>query len=372
VMLPLLELAASRHELTIREAIDELAKHFALTDEEREELLRSGGQRRFDNRVSWARTYMKEAGLLEMTGRGRFRITEQGRAVLATSPERIDVAFVKQFPGFVDFLTQIEQRQRHRAASLKGRSRERECRCGRTRGSDRRGVRTPPRGARGREPRVPGPLLASIFRASRTRCSRGNGLRPLWEDAAQVVGRSGDGGIDGAIKQDPLGLDVVYAQAKRWTRQSVGRPVVQQFAGALLGCGASKGVFITTGEFTPDAREYARSNPNRIILIDGRELARLMVRHGPGSWWHPPRQLHLNTETVPARNRPCAATGRQTSDQYCVTPAVSRHAPRRRARRRALASRAASARESDRRLSPLPAARCLARACRRGEPRRLP
>jgi len=96
------------------------------------------------------------------------------------------------------------------------------------------------------------------------------------------VGRSGDGGIDGVIKQDPLGLDVVYVQAKRWTDQSIGRPHLQQFAGALRGRGASKGVFITTGKFTADAVEYANGNPDRIVLIDGRELARLMVLHGVG------------------------------------------------------------------------------------------
>jgi len=282
VMLPLLKVAGEREELTVRDAIEELAERFGLSEEEREELLPSGRQRRFDNRVSWARTYMKEAGLLEATGRGRFRITALGREVLAQKPERIDQGFLRRFPAFVEF--QI-RKSRRRDGTL--------------------GAETALATGASSETVAPEEAIAEAFERHRSALESelldylkraspaffeqvvldvlvAMGYGGSWEDAAQVVGRSGDGGIDGVIKQDPLGLDVVYVQAKRWTDQSIGRPHLQQFAGALRGRGASKGVFITTGKFTADVVEYANGNPDRIVLIDGRELARLMVLHGVG------------------------------------------------------------------------------------------
>lgn len=255
------------------EAIDGLAARFRLTEEERRQLLPSGRQRVFHNRVAWARTYLVQARLLESAGRGRFRISERGREVLASRPARIDIKFLDQYPEFREFRsrkgpsktlpdTAAEGRtpdeqmeaafERHRQA-LKAELLER--------------LRSSPPSFFERV--VVDTLVAMGYGGSR-------------EDMAWIVGGSGDEGIDGVIHQDPLGLDVIYVQAKRWGDRTVGRPVVEAFVGALQGRQASKGVLITTGSFTKEAKEFARRIPNPVVLVDGDRLAELMIEHGVG------------------------------------------------------------------------------------------
>jgi restriction system protein len=273
VMLPLLRFLGDGKEHSQVESVDAVSSEFRLTADERQQLLPSGTSTVIHNRVGWARTYMKKAGLLETTRRGFFRISSRGEEVLKAKPNRIDVKFLERFPEFVEF---------------------RELR--REKGDDTEATAT--------QEATPEEALENAFQRFRTtteaellekvrtaspafferlvvellvKMGYGGSLR----DAGEAVGRSGDGGIDGIIKEDRLGLDVLYIQAKRW-EAPVGRPEVQKFAGALQGHRARKGVFLTTSSFTKDALEFARMVDSKIVLIDGPSLAKLMIDHTVG------------------------------------------------------------------------------------------
>lgn len=277
LMLPLLQYAAANAgEVAASDAVEALADELKLTDEDRRELLPSGIQSTFVNRVGWASTYMKKAGLLEATRRGHFRITERGIALLKKQPELINVALLKQFPEFLEF-------QR-----LKGtRSRD-------TRTVDQDISESTPSEAlesayENLRDELSDELLGKLKKTSPSFFERivvellvrmGYGGSRI--DAGKAIGRSGDGGIDGIIKEDKLGLDVVYIQAKRWDNNSVGRPDVMQFAGALQAQRAAKGIFITTSRFTEDARKYVSQIGSKIVLIDGEQLTDLMIEHDVG------------------------------------------------------------------------------------------
>lgn len=270
IMLPLVMLASDGRERPLVEAFNGLADRFNLTTEEREELLPSGRQRRFENRVRWARSYLTKAGLLESPRRGSFKITARGQDILGENPSSININFLERFPEFVEF---------------------------------RRATRDTAPVATG-DAETPEELIDSSF--ARLRASLADDLLqriktapPLFfedlvvellvamgyggsrRDAGRAVGRSGDDGIDGIINEDKLGLDVVYLQAKRW-QGPVGRPVVQAFAGSLEGNRARKGVLITTSYFTPDALEYVQRIEKKIVLIDGEKLAEFMIDHNVG------------------------------------------------------------------------------------------
>ena len=273
LMLPLLKIARDGDQHTVAEAIRLLAEEYALTEHDRSELLPSGTQYRFDNRVYWARTYLKQAGLLVFPQRGHFRITEAGRAVLAEKPDRIDVKYLERFPEFLDF--------RQRGAKT-------------TRAEEPTAVATTNPEELLEETyqllndKLVSELLAQVKTASPKFFENlvidllvAMGYGGSRKDAGKAVGRSGDGGIDGIIKEDKLGLDVVYVQAKRWDN-TVGRPVVQAFAGSLEGFRARRGILITTSSFSNDAKEYVRNIEKKIVLIDGEELANLMIEHGVG------------------------------------------------------------------------------------------
>lgn len=276
-MLPLLRLAQSRagSPVAIREAVERLADEFHLTPEDRAELLDSGKQRRFDNRVNWACSYLRKAALLESAGRGLFQITERGNTVLAGKPQRVDIRFLSQFPEIQEF----RQPKENGADCMEKR--------------EEPSTITPEEAleAAYKEIRV---ALASDILEKLKACSPGffertvvhllvqMGYGGSFADAAKAVGGSGDGGIDGVIKQDRLGLDAVYIQAKRWGDNTVGRPEIQQFAGALQGQKANKGVFITTSTFTREAVEFARHLSIKIVLIDGYQLSELMIDYGLG------------------------------------------------------------------------------------------
>lgn len=286
-MLPLLQLASDGAEHRFRDAVEQLAAQFELTDAERAEMLPSGTAPLFDNRIGWARTYLKQAGLLESPKRGLFKITDRGRAVLASRPPRIDAGFLDQFEEFRAF----RSRRREGTADLPA-ARNTEVHQGTAEVAGLPTRQTPEDLLASAYRRLRGDLEAEVLEqvkaASPAFFERlvidllvAMGYGGSRQDAGRAVGKSGDGGIDGIIKEDKLGLDVIYVQAKRWDG-TVGRPEVQKFAGALQGQRANKGVFITTSSFTRDAIEYATAINSKIILIDGQQLASLMIDHNVG------------------------------------------------------------------------------------------
>lgn len=272
-MLPLLRLASDGNEHRIRDAIQHIADEFELTEEERRELLPSGGTLIIASRVGWARTYLKKAGLLEDPRRGFFRITDRGQDVLSMNVESIGTDYLKQFPEFLAF--------QKPASSDNVKLEESEF--------DSTPDDLVAAGYRQIRATLSDELLTQLKAASasfferivvRLLVAMGYGGN-LKDAAATVLGKTGDEGVDGVINEDKLGLDVIYVQAKKWD-QVVGRPEIQKFAGALLGKKARKGVFITTSRFSGDAIEYAANIDSRIVLIDGTRLTGLMIEHDVG------------------------------------------------------------------------------------------
>lgn len=277
LMLPLLRLAADQQPHRFREIVNQIANTLQLTTAERTELLGSGTQTVLMNRVSWARTYLKQAGALSTPERGCLQITERGLKLLANHPEGITLALLQQFPEFQAFKQRKRQKDPDREIQWD---------------SDIIFDDTPE------------DILASAYRVLSESLEQElleavkqatpkffehlvvdllvkMGYGGNRTDAGQALGKTGDGGIDGIINEDRLGLDVIYIQAKRW-EGTVGRPDIQRFAGALQGQRAKKGVFITTSNFSREAKEYAALIETRIILIDGTRLAELMVEHNIG------------------------------------------------------------------------------------------
>src|SRR5215203_787139 len=276
VMLPLLNLAADRKEHRFRDAIEELALFFNLTDDERKELLPSGSQATFDNRVGWARTYMKKAGLLESPKRGYFRITDTGMQALSTKPKTINVKFLEQYPEFLEFKTQSNTKSTTAETDTTLPTED----------------RTPQEVIEDAYVTIrsglASDLLEQIMRSSPSFFERlvvdvlvNMGYGGTRKEAGKAVGGSGDEGIDGIINEDRLGLEVVYIQAKRW-QNTVGRPEIQKFVGALHGKNARKGIFITTSDFTSGAIDYATGLQVKVVLIDGETLANHMIDYGVG------------------------------------------------------------------------------------------
>jgi restriction system protein len=279
LMLPLLQLLADQRPRHIRELTEVLADKFGLTDEERRELLPSGRQGTFANRVGWARTYMGKAGLLETVSRGTVRITPVGRELLQSRPDRIDRVFLMRFESFREFQQPAPQ-PAHACVHSDTSPVE----------IDTASDPSERLNAAYREIRaaLATDLLDQVKQATPQFFERlvidllvAMGYGGSRDDAGLAVGKSGDGGIDGIIKEDRLGLDVVYIQAKRW-ENPVGRPIVQAFAGSLDGERARKGVLISTSRFTPDAEDYVRRIEKRIVLIDGEQLASYMIDFGIG------------------------------------------------------------------------------------------
>jgi restriction system protein len=275
IMLPLLRLAGDGQEHKFSEAMESLAKEFGLSELERDELLPSGAQTKFGNRVGWARTYMTKAGLLVSPGRGRFKITERGLGVLKTNPERISAKSLRQYPEFVEF-------QGAHRPERESQEQEREP----------ESEQTPAEALESSYVNLRKALAQDLLDKVRS-CSPvffehlvvdllvAMGYGGSRKDAGQAVGRTGDGGIDGIIKEDKLGLDAVCVQAKRWD-STVGRPTVQAFAGSLEGFRAKKGVLITTSQFSAEAEDYVGSIEKKIVLINGEQLAQLMIDYNIG------------------------------------------------------------------------------------------
>lgn len=275
VMLPVLLAIEDGNDHRMRDVTRWVVDHFGLTDEERGQLLPSGQQSIISNRVAWSKTHLKMAGLLENPIRGSIRLSPLGKTVLAKKPNRIDMKFLRQFPAYLDFVKKSQVAEP---------------------------VNEP---TNGETPKTPTELLASAYKTLRSALAKElldrvrNSSPQFFEeivvkllvamgyggslaDAGQRLGKSGDGGIDGIIKEDRLGLDVICIQAKRW-EGTVGRPVVQAFVGSMEMYRARKGVLLTTSAFSPEAGEYVnRIESKKVVLIDGETLAELMIDHNVG------------------------------------------------------------------------------------------
>lgn len=270
IMLPLLDLARDREAHRLLDAVDLLADRLRLTEDERRKRSSEGQQTRFYHSVFLARKHLTKSGLLEDPARGQFRITELGRRVLESGPSQIDRAYLRQ----------IEESGI--AAVREPPSLEPEPTTATTPEEALQDAYETMRNSLAEE------LLGQVKQASPAffellvvdvlvRMGYGGSRK----DAGEAIGQSGDEGIDGIIKEDRLGLDIIYIQAKRWS-STVGRPEVQRFAGALQGKRARKGVFITTSSFSREAVQFASSIETKVILVDGRQLAALMIDHGVG------------------------------------------------------------------------------------------
>jgi restriction system protein len=278
LMLPLLKLTADGREHKYRDLIELLAKEFHLSDNERKEMLPSGNQSLFDNRVGWAKTYLKKAGLLDSPKRATFVITEFGRQTLSKNLDRIDNKYLSQFPSFLEFKNSShivdESDEKSAIVEIQKQTPEESL--------DKAYLYI-------RET-LASELLNKIIEQSPAFFERmvvellvKMGYGGSIKDAGKAIGKSGDEGIDGIIKEDKLGLDVIYIQAKRWKPGNVvGRSELQKFVGALAGQGAKKGIFITTSSFTHDAMSYVPRNETKIVLIDGEQLSHLMIDHNIG------------------------------------------------------------------------------------------
>lgn len=271
LMLPLLRIAADGKERSVSEVREQLAEEFGLSEEERSQLLPSGRQPVFANRVAWAKVYLQQAGLLFSVRRGHFQISPRGLQILQNPPEKIDIRFLGQFPEFVEFRTPREKSQDESTIST----------------VEDQESETPEETLEESYQKIRGGLISELLAKIK------DGTPQFFEklvvellikmgyggsrrEAGQTIGRSGDEGIDGIISEDRLGLDMIYLQAKKW-EGTVGRPEIQKFVGALHGKRAKKGVFLTTGNFSSEASNYAEHIDPKVVLIDGRQLAELMI-----------------------------------------------------------------------------------------------
>lgn len=279
VMLPLLMHLNDGKEHSNQETLKDLAEHFQLTDDELAQRLPSGLQAIFTNRIAWAKSHLKAAGLIEAPRRGYHKICPRGLEVLKANPARVDLRLLNQFPEYVEFRTPKDDVGEPKPEIAPQTAAE----------TDKW---TPEDhleyGYQKIREQLAADLLAKVKDGSPAFFEKlvvellvAMGYGGSRQDAGRTVGKAGDGGIDGVINEDRLGLDVIYIQAKRW-EGTVGRPEIQKFAGALQGQRAKKGIFITTSDFTKDANDYAAMIDSRIVLINGARLCNLMIDHGIG------------------------------------------------------------------------------------------
>lgn len=272
IMLPLLQFLSDGKEHMFAECTSALANTFNLSDEDRSARLPSGTQERFRNRVGWAKFYLSKAALVKTIKRGSYAITERGLEVLKRKPATIDNNFLTQFSDFTDFIGSYKNISKENTTEINSDiSKE-----------------TPEEILENSYMNLRADLASELLQTVKD-CTPeffeklvidlliAMGYGGSRRDAGQAIGRSGDEGIDGIIKEDKLGLDAIYIQAKRWANGTVGRPEIQKFAGALQGQRANKGIFITTSTFSKDAHEYVRNIGSKIILIDGEKLSELMI-----------------------------------------------------------------------------------------------
>ena len=278
IYLPLLKILGDQREHPIRDLIETLGIEFQLSHEERQEWLPSGNAIVFDNRVHWARTYLSKAGLLFNPSRGIVKITDEGLRVLSSNPSKLDNKFLRQYESYNQFQTVKKPVKQSETSALE----------------DLDDTNTPEETLEaahsainielGRE------LLSKVLVSSPHFFERmvvqllvKMGYGGSLKEAGKATRPTKDEGIDGVIRQDKLGLDIIYVQAKRWKPENtVSRPELQKFVGALAGKGAKKGIFITTSSFTKDAMEYSVRNETKMVLIDGEELQKLMIEYNVG------------------------------------------------------------------------------------------
>lgn len=267
LMLPVLKALADGEDTHVRKVRERVATAEGLTDKDLREMLPSGRQAAFTNRVAWALTYLLRAALVERVRRGVYRVADEGKRLLANPPSRVDIRYLRRFPAFVERQDKPPDEPSAKTPEEALEAADQEL----TEALEARVLdRLHKADPSFLEHAVVGLLIAMGY---------GGG------DAARgrVTGKTGDGGIDGTIREDKLGLDEVYVQAKKYAGGStVGVGEVRNFVGALVGVHAQKGVFVTTADFTGSARVFAARSPKRIVLINGEELARLMVRHDVG------------------------------------------------------------------------------------------
>ena len=276
LMLPLLRSLADGEAHGTQETLDALQRELSLSDADIAEPMPSGRASIFTNRVAWAKLHLKRAALIDSPMRARYRITDRGRDVLSTPPAKLNLAYLSRFPEYVEF------RNQSRTAEGTGPEREVSPEVQRTPDEDIEVGYIRLRVALADEilgriaqmpPRFFEKLVIDLLVAM--------GYGGSQQDAGKAVGPGADEGVDGVIKEDRLGLESIYIQAKRW-QATVGRPEVQKFAGALQGQRARKGIFITTSGFSREAVEYAKSIQSTIVLVNGAQLAELMIDHGIG------------------------------------------------------------------------------------------
>ena len=275
IMLPLLTLASDSEVHDFHTATNELAQEFNLTEEDLSTLILSG-QPKFNNRVGWAKTFLKQAGLIIYPTRGHLQITPLGIQVVEDKLEKINIAFLRKYPEFVEFqrrtnVHEIEENHNEEQDEL-----------------------TPEEAIESAYQKIQSDLndelLGYVLKSPPVFFEKlvvellvAMGYGGTQREAARAVGRAGDEGIDGIIDEDRLGLDNIYIQAKRWQLDSkIGRPQIQTFVGALQGRRAKKGIFITTASFTSEAYDYAKGIETKVVLIDGEKLANLMIDFGIG------------------------------------------------------------------------------------------
>ena len=276
LMLPVLKSVADGKEHKFRQIADSIAKNFGLTEEELGCLLPSGNQSIFDNRVGWAKTYLKKACLIEYKGKGVLKITERGKQVLKDSPQKIDNKFLKQYDEFNEFQNKVNPKEEKQETETDYKNQTPEELIETAFHDFQKSLAEE---LLDKIRNVSPSFFEKLVVALLVKMGYGGSIK----DARQAIGRTGDEGIDGIIKEDKLGLDVIYIQAKRWKENNViGRPEIQKFVGALAGQGAKKGVFITASSFTKEALDYKPMNDTKVILIDGMKLANLMIEYNLG------------------------------------------------------------------------------------------
>jgi restriction system protein len=280
LMLPFLKLLADGEEHTLQELNEKLSVEFQLTEAERHELLPSGNQGIMRNRVGWVRTYLKKALLLEAPRRAVFTITDRGQGVLAENPEFINARYLKRFEEFCEF-------QNSTPGTAKATTQVT------AQTVDIEEVQTPTEAIEAAFNTLNNDLASDVLDAIKSqtpqffehlvvKLMQAMGYGGWSKDSGQATQYTSDGGIDGIINEDPLGLETIYLQAKRYTDNAIGRPDIQAFVGALEMRRARKGVFITTSRFSKDALEYISMIEKKVVLIDGKQLADLMIRHNLG------------------------------------------------------------------------------------------
>lgn len=275
LMLPFLQLLSDGLEHTLSELSDALDIQFQLTEEEKNELLPSGNQTVMRNRVGWARTYLKKALLLESPRRAVFQITERGQQVLSEQPEKINARYLRRFEEFCEF--QNTNTTNDSAATT----------------DEVDSNQTPTEAIEAAHKALNNDLASDVLDAIKSqspqffeslvvKLMQAMGYGGWSHESSQATQYTADGGIDGIINEDPLGLETIYLQAKRYTDNAIGRPDIQAFVGALEMRRARKGVFITTSRFSKDALEYVSMIEKKVVLIDGKQLASLMIKHNLG------------------------------------------------------------------------------------------